>query len=178
MKLDVFSSCRRSGFTLVELMVTVTIMAIIGVSVIPTLGMIDESRKGSARDEVIRMLEYARARAVASGKPCGVMADRQRSTIAMMQIADDGTIEPMLNPFGLDEESVSIVGQYPGVEISGVDARADATGTIWFTYNAQPHSRNANGTFLQINRNNASITLSSGDEIVVYAYSGFVEVSP
>jgi prepilin-type N-terminal cleavage/methylation domain-containing protein len=168
----------RSAFTLVELLVTVTLMAILAVSVIPTLGIIDDIRKGSARDEVIRILEYSRSRAVASGRPCGVLADTFGSTVTMVQIASDGSIEPMLNPFGLDEESASIQVQYPGVTVSQVDAQSDATGTIWFTYNAQPHSRNADGTFSQLNTHNASITLSSGDEIRVYAYTGYVEVAP
>ncbi|MBL4591531.1 MAG: prepilin-type N-terminal cleavage/methylation domain-containing protein [Phycisphaerales bacterium] len=168
----------RNGFTLLEVLVVVTIMSIIAVSAVPTLGVIGDTRKGSARDEVIRMLEYARARAVASGRPCGVQVLSVDSTMTMVQIASDGSIEPMLNPFGIDEESASIAVQFPGVEISSIDAQTDALETIWFTYNAQPHSRNADGTFGQINTGNASITLSSGDQILVYAYSGFVEMAP
>ncbi|MCA9304626.1 MAG: prepilin-type N-terminal cleavage/methylation domain-containing protein [Phycisphaerales bacterium] len=169
---------RLRGFTLVEVMVTVTIMAIIAVSVIPAMDMVAETRKGTARDEVIRMLEYARARAVASGKPCGVLAQTSGSTVSMVQLDADGGIEPMLNPFGLDEEVVSIEEEFSGVSITSVDAQTDATGTIWFDYMAQPHARDADGSFGQLNTGDASITLSSGVEIVVRAYSGYVEVAP
>lgn len=168
----------RAAFTLVEVMVTVTIMAIIAVSVIPAMDTVADTREGSARDEIIRMLEYARARAIASGQPCGVIAETIGSTITMVQLDDAGEIEPMLNPFGLDEETVEISQAYSGVTISSVDAQSDATGTIWFNYKGEPHSRNADGSFSQINISDASITLSSGAEIVINAYSGLVEVAP
>lgn len=168
----------RGAFTLVEVMVTVTIMAIIAVSVIPAMDVVADTREGSARDEVIRMLEYARARAVASGEPCGVLAEITGSTVSMVQLDPSGAIEPMLNPFGLDEEAIAIPEAFSGVSITIVDAQTDATGTIWFNYKAQPHSRNADGSFGQLNTSDASITLSSGVEIVVHAYSGYVEVAP
>ena len=169
---------RSRAFTLVEVLVTVTIMAIIAVSVIPAMDVVTETRKGSARDEVIRMLEYARARAVALGQPCGVLAETTGSVVSMVQLDADGEIEPMLNPFGLDEEAVSIENEYSGVSITSVDAQTDATGTIWFDYKAQPHSRNADGSFGQFNTSDAGITLSSGVEIVVRAFSGYVEAAP
>lgn len=168
----------RRAFTLVEVMVTVTIMAIIAVSVIPAMGVVADTREGTARDEVVRMLEYARARAVASGEPCGVIAQTTGSTLAMVQLDADGEIEPMRNPFGLDEEVVSISEISSGVSIISVDAQTDASGIIWFNYKAQPHAREADGSFGQLNTSDASITLSSGVEIVIHAYSGYVEVEP
>ncbi len=172
------TSRARRGFTLLEVLVVVTIMSILAVSAVPTLGVINDTQKGSARDEVIRMLEYARARAVASGRPCGVQASTLGSMMTMVQVAADGSIEPMLDPFGVDEEPISIENKFAGVSIASVDAQTDALETIWFTYNAQPHSRLADGSFGQINTANASITLSSGDQILVYPYTGFVEVAP
>src|SRR5215213_5624244 len=61
---------RVSGFTLVELLVTVALIAIVSAMAVPLLASVGESIKlGQATREVERELQTARLRAVTSNQP-------------------------------------------------------------------------------------------------------------
>ena len=175
------SSClhkARSGFTLLELMIVVVIMGIISVTVLPAMDNIRTMREGAARDDLVRMIEVAKGRSVASGMPYGLEVNLTNSVIRLVQIDDAGSIAVTYDPLTNGERTVDLPAVYPGVTIISM-INGDGTsgsGTIWFDYEATPHIRSDTGSFVALNSESATITLSSGERVIVYPYSGAMEV--
>lgn len=68
--------CRRNaGFTLIELMIVVSLMAIIATVAVPSFkGLIESNRFKSTTNNVLGILNYARSEAVRRGEPVAVQA--------------------------------------------------------------------------------------------------------
>ncbi|MFG0314097.1 MAG: Tfp pilus assembly protein FimT/FimU [Phycisphaerales bacterium] len=168
----------RAAFTLVELMIVVVLMGIIAVSVIPAIGSVQGMREGAARDEVGRMLEVAKARAIASGVPCGLEIDLNESSLTIVRLSDAGSIEDLSDPLTMRARSVVLPSVFSGVTLSGLTNGdgVGGSGIIWFNYEATPHTRTSGGALEATNSSNATIELSSGQQVVVHAYTGVVEL--
>ncbi|MDF1808630.1 MAG: prepilin-type N-terminal cleavage/methylation domain-containing protein [Phycisphaerales bacterium] len=169
---------KQSGFTLLELMIVVVIMGIISVSVLPAMSNITTMREGAARDDLVRMIEVAKGRSVASGMPYGLEVNLSTHVVRLVQINSLGETEITYDPLTNGERSVDLPTVYPGVTIlSMINGDGDSgSGTIWFDYEATPHTRSESGSFASLNTETATITLSSREQIIVYPYSGAMEV--
>lgn len=89
--------CER-GFTLVELMVAITIASVLTLIALPTVK--DTFRKNvvSRGAQVVRSaIDRARSQAIRTGRPCGVVLERQRSRL----LPQDPAVDELL-PFGHD----------------------------------------------------------------------------
>ncbi|MCR9076520.1 MAG: prepilin-type N-terminal cleavage/methylation domain-containing protein [bacterium] len=170
--------CARAAFTLVELMIVVILMGIISASVIPAIGSVQGMREGAARDELGRMLEVTKARAIASGVPSGLQIDLNESSLTIVHLSDAGAVEELTDPLTLETRSVVLPSVYTGVTLDGFTNGdgAGGSGTIWFNYEATPHTRTSGGAMEATNSSNATIELSSGQQVIVHAYSGVVEM--
>ena len=72
---------KQSGFTLIELMVTISILAILlGIGVPSFRTMIEESRIRSVSTDIVRALELARSEAVKRGTPITLCASSDQAT--------------------------------------------------------------------------------------------------
>lgn len=168
----------RKAFTVYELLVVVVIMGIIAVSATPVLSQSIEARQAAARDEVVRLLEYARGRAIATGFPAGVRVDTNESTLRLVTISEAGAIVDLSDPINGASMGANLSLEFAEVQISSfVNGDGNSgTGTVWFDYQAEPHTRDdVSGVFDAIFVQNATITLSTGVSVVVHADSGFVE---
>ena len=167
---------RRGGFTLVELLAVVVIMGIIAVSVIPTISHAGEARRGVARDEVVRMLEYARSRAGATGEPCGVGFDTGDPVVTLVTLTDGGVVS-IIDPVTGVSKDADLGALFDGVSVSAFENGdgTTAAGVVWFDYLAAPHVRDSDGVFDAWFDRDATVTLSSGATIVVYKHSGVIE---
>lgn len=168
----------RAAFTLVELMIVVVLMGIVAASVIPAIGSVQGMREGAARDEIGRMLEVTKARAIASGAPCGLQIDLNESSLTIVRLSEAGSIEDLTDPLTLQTRSVVLPSVYSGVTLEAF-ANGDGvigSGTIWFNYEATPHTRTSGGAMEATNSSDAMIELSSGQQVIVHAYSGVVEM--
>jgi prepilin-type N-terminal cleavage/methylation domain-containing protein len=90
--------CKRVGFTLVELMVAITIASVLTLIALPTVK--DTFRKNviSRGANVVKSaIDRARAQAIRTGRPCGVVLERQRSRV----LQQDPMVDEIL-PFGHD----------------------------------------------------------------------------
>ena len=68
-------SARAGGFTLIELMISITVMAILLVVVAPSLaGFVRSSKVRSAQSELVSSLRLARSEATKRGISVGVVA--------------------------------------------------------------------------------------------------------
>lgn len=168
----------RRAFTLVELMVVILLMGIVSVTVLPALGNVEQMREGAARDEVVRFMDVARARALAAGQPIGVNVGMQSSSLSMVHLADTGGVESMTDPLTGNPRSVFVTSMYSGVTfedmLNGDGVRG--SGTVWFDYEGVPHTRDQSGSFLSLNEDSVEIEMSSSEIILVHPHSGFVEV--
>jgi len=167
----------RSGFTLVELMLVVVLMSIVAASVIPALGNVQAMREGAARDDIVRYLEIAKARAMASGMPCGLEVDMSSSSLTMVCIDDAGSVETLIDPLTADQRSLEIPTTYGGVTLDSFSGGSalSASGVVWFDFEAKPHTRSSDGTFVSLNSAAVTLELSSQQRIVVHPYSGVIE---
>ena len=168
----------QRGFTLVERMLVIVLMGIITVSVLPAMGNVQTMREGAARDDVARMLDITRSRALATGLPSGVRVDLSDSTLTLVQIETGITISPLIDPLTYNERVLDVDDLYDRVEIDSMtNGNGDSgTGYVWFNYDATPHTRLANGTFEANNDEPVRIELNSGQAVVVHPWSGVVEL--
>jgi prepilin-type N-terminal cleavage/methylation domain-containing protein len=168
----------HAGFTLVELMFVIVIMGVVSVSVIPAMDNLQGMREGAARDDLVRLIEVAKGKAVASGRPFGIRVDLVQSTLTIVEINSQGSIQIEYDPLTNNNRVINLAALYPGVAISSL-TNGDGTtgpGTVWFDYESNPHTRDQSGGFVMLNSNQVFIDLSSGDRVVIYPHSGMVEV--
>lgn len=167
----------RGGFTILELMVIVVIMGIVATTAIPVMNQSTQARQAASQDEVVRLLEFARSRALASGMPVGVVVDTSNSSLSLVTVdADDEVVSVVDQLDGQDK--VSDLGMmFSGVSITSMTNGdgVGGNGTIWFDFRAEPHTRDdVTGAFDSVFTQNATITLSTDAQIVVHAGSGLV----
>lgn len=168
----------RAGFTMIELMVIVVIMAILAGTVIPVMDQSTQARQGASRDEVVRSFEFARAFAIAGGVPAGVAIDTSESTLGIVTLNDSGAIIPVVDRIDGQIKEADLSQHYAGVTIvsfvNGNGTTGD--GTVWFDFQAEPHTRvQSSGAFDAVFNQNATLTMSTGTTITVHAGSGLVE---
>ena len=168
----------RYAFTLVELMVVVLLMGIVSVTVLPAMGNVQQMREGAARDEVIRFIDVAKARALASGEPVGVEVGLQSSSLSMIRVIETGGVEIMTDPLTGGQRRVFVSAMYSGVTLEGMlnGDGSNGSGTVWFDYEGTPHMRDQFGAFESLNEEPVEIEMSSSEIILVHPHSGFVEV--
>lgn len=173
-----YSSRSRRAFTLVELMVVVVIMGVLSAAVVPAMSNVRAMREGGARDDVVRMIQVAKGRAVASGMPRGLRVNLSDSSLTIVKITDLGDVEIGFDPLTNGDRTINIASLYSGVSIVDMvnGNGAGGSGIIWFDYESSPHTRNASGGFVALNTTNVTITLSSGEQVIVYPFSGTLEV--
>lgn len=168
----------RRAFTVLELVFVVMIMGILAAAVIPAMDNLRTMRAGAARDDLIRMIEVAKGRAVASGKPHGLQIDIAGSTVTLMSLDADGDAIADPDPLTGDTRSINLAATYREILLAQFvnGDGVSGSGVIWFDFEANPHTRTLAGAFATLNDEQARVTLSSGEVVVVHPYSGVVEV--
>lgn len=82
---------RAAGFTLVELMITIAILAIVmGIAVPSFSEMIKRNKRASCTNELVGALQLARSEAVRSGRPVTVAARDDEDIATGIAITDAG----------------------------------------------------------------------------------------
>jgi len=169
---------RRGGYTVMELLLIVVIIGILASTAIPVMSQSVEARQGASRDEVIRILEFARGRAIASGVPVGVQVDSATARLHLVTLNQAGAVIDIIDPIDGEIKLADLTRDYAGVAINSfVNGNGTSgDGTVWFDYRAVPHTRdNISGGFTAAFSQNATITLSTGTLVVIHANSGLVE---
>ena len=166
-----------SGYTLLELLLIVVIMGILASSAIPVLNQSTRARQGASRDEVVRLFEFARGRAMAGGVPAGVVVDTSDNTLRLVTLDENGEALDMVDPIDGGIKQSNLSNEYAGVVIdsfvNGDGSSGD--GVVWFDFRSEPHTRDDTGAFDSSFSQSATLTLSTGTLIVIHAYTGMVE---
>ncbi|NWO06176.1 MAG: GspH/FimT family pseudopilin [Alteromonadaceae bacterium] len=98
---------KHSGFTLIELMIVVALIAIIAMVAVPGFSsLIESNRHKSTTNNVIGILNYARSEAVRRGEPVSVRAtdgDLQNGLVVILESVDPDD-DPNPNPLRQGDE--------------------------------------------------------------------------
>ncbi|MFZ4574432.1 MAG: prepilin-type N-terminal cleavage/methylation domain-containing protein [Phycisphaerales bacterium] len=166
------------GFSLIEISIVVIIIGIVAVSAIPAFSHLSATRRAAAGGEIERMLCHARARAVAEGRPHAIRIEVSSGRLTPYEISSQGSAPTVsLTSDGRTDEGLLLPTAFPGVSLSqfiGGDGVASASGWIWFGTDGSPQTRNASGGLVAECTQDASLTVSNGDTIVVTRRTGAI----
>lgn len=175
------SSERRPSraFTLVELIVVIAITAVLAVSAVPAIERVRETTQLAARDEVHRLLEQVRARAIQSGAAAGLRIDLGSQALLPIEHAG-GAIVPMTGPLGMPGEASMIGVLFQGASIDrvidgGGQSRQIGEATLWFGHDGIPERRSDSGELLGLATSDAVVEADAGWTVTVYRGSGMIE---
>jgi prepilin-type N-terminal cleavage/methylation domain-containing protein len=167
----------RPGFTLIEVIVVILMVAILSAVAVPRLANIGSSRAGVAARSIARDLTYARERAIATGTRTWVVFSPSTHSYSVLSEdpANPGRIgaTTLTDPNGTGKPFVQYLntGEYVGVTMSSA---VFGTGSeVGFDWVGKPYSNSS--TALSAN---GTITLSGGYSVTVEATTGLAKVLP
>lgn len=163
------------GFTLVELLIVIVIIAIAALTAIPMMSSAASVQIRSAANMLTADLEYAKSMSISRGQNYSVVFDK---TTESYQIFKDqgGTLVPIEHPVkkGFDYKvDFSSDSRLDKVVIDDADFDPDSSNTIKFDYLGSPY--NGNNTPL----NSGVINLQAGGTtatVRVEAVTGFISI--
>ncbi len=172
----------RGGFTLVELIAVVVVLAAVSISAAPALVSLSGIRDASLGRELGRRVNLARAVAGASGRPTGVRFDAAAQSMMLVQVATAGAPPTPLPGItgsvdGGSAGADSVSSLFPGSSIVSVSLDpAGAHDTLWFSYMGVPHLRDGTGAPAGDLVQDAVIGVSGGHTLTVRMVTGLVEL--
>lgn len=162
---------QNSGFTLVELVMTMVILGILAVMAIPRLTNLTSFDEATYRDSVVSILSLGRQRAIAGRRyVCVTVTAGTGSNAGVSLSMDARTPESITGPLACTEP-LSLTG-YPQCS-SGVACPKSATvGFASFAFD--PQGRPVDGSRSLLTSNPAvSITISNQQTVTIQARSGY-----
>ncbi|MBL8760319.1 MAG: type II secretion system protein [Phycisphaerae bacterium] len=168
----------RPAFTFLELVVVIAIMAILAGSVIPAISGMDDARGAAAAQEVQRRLQHARQHALAIGEATGLRLTIETGAFELITKRPGGLPQTARDALGMPAATWHLPVAFPGVSLAGVTHTNgnSGNGTIWFSFEGEPQTRDADGGTPVAATNDAVITLSNARAITVRRLSGLVEL--
>lgn len=168
---------RAGAFTILELVVVIVVMAILAGAVVPAISGMEEARGAAAAQEVQRRLEFCRQNALAVGEATGLRVTAESGRFEMLTKRPGGIAQAARDPLGQPAEAWYLSAAFPGVSISSVVYPDGSTGdgTIWFSFEGEPQTRDSSGESPISATQDAVITLSNGLSVTVRRLSGLVE---
>lgn len=172
------------GFTILEMIAVIVITGLVAVSVVPAVARIDDAKKAAGAFDVARTIEFARARAAASGLPTGVRFDTALDTMLVVESESGGVAQAIVDALGEAAEPTDLGEQF-GADVQRISLSTGAVSagtidrsTVWFTFALVPHLRNESGAYAGALDSDGLISFGSGAVVTVRAGSGLVEVTP
>ena len=171
--LDRWPGSRVGGFTLVELLAVLIMLAIISAVVVPALTSVNATRQAAAASRLVRDLQLARQRSVARGVRTWVVvnADQQQYALLIEDPAAPGRAGrvPMIDDATGRAFVVALnQGEWRGASIEGVDLAGAAE--IGFDTRGRPLA--ADETILA---SDGTISLSGAHRVRITARTGMVQ---
>lgn len=174
------------GFTLLEIMVVVLILAIVSATAVPAFSFYTQGRRAAAGVEVQRLLEQCRSLSMAEGTPMGLSIDLSAQRIRRQVILTPGSAPtaPQTSD-GRTDEGFTMEERFPGILIESVTDGQGSTSTfssitgtgtvvIWFSFDGTPQSRDEAGTLLSPWTADASIQIRDGQTLRVSRVTGVI----
>lgn len=161
------------GFTLIELVVVIVIAAIVAAISVPSLGSFASTRRAMAARQMVRDLDYARERAIATGTRTWVAFATGTNSYSVLQEnpASPGRAgaNVLADPAFAGKDYVQSLGtgDYAGVSI--VRAEFGAGTDVGFDWLGRPSDSTAADL-----TDAGVVTLSGGTTVTVQAVTGLV----
>lgn len=165
-------SIKDGGFTLIELIGVLVILAVLVAAAVPAMQSLSSSRRALGASELLHDVSYARRRAVATGTTHWVTLDVAADQYAILidDTANPGIAgaRPLPDPSdGRPLVRVLNVGQFEGVQI--ISAAFDGASSVGFDWLGRPLE--TGGAPLVVS---GSISLTGGHLIEVETRTGYV----
>lgn len=120
----------KQGFTLVEVVSVLVVMAILGLMVVSQVGSTDNARLAARSGDVLNKLRYAHVRAVKSGAPWGVRSDA--TNMWLFRGADPTDVVSRQRFPGESDLQVSLAGK--GMTVTAFTVIFDGYGIPYTAY--------------------------------------------
>lgn len=164
----------RHGFTLVEMLIVVAILAIAAAIVVPMASSAGSMQLRSAVNIVAADLEYAKSLSISQGQRYAVIFDKTTESYRVVNEAGDTVPHPVKKGF-LFTVDFRNDSRLAGVDI--VDANFDGVATVSFDSLGSPY-HGSGGTAAALN--SGVVTLRAGGvtrTVNVEAVTGYITVS-
>lgn len=173
----------RSGVTLIEIVVVITIVGILAITVLPSFARTDEARRAAGVAEVQRVLAFARECAMSSGRPVGASVITGDHRIELVTVNAMGQPVPLPNPLGQDSAPIRLRDRF-GVSIqdvsipapAGAGSSPSAVPAIWFDHRGRPHLRADNGNHVADSTGESEIVFTDQSRVVVTPRTGMIRI--
>ena len=166
--------CRWHGFTIIELLIVVVILAIAAMAAIPLSSSAGSMQLRSAANMVAADLEYAKSMSISRGQSYSVVFDEGAESYRILDQNSNLIKHPVKKGF---DYIVDFSGDSRLSKVDLVDADFDGTEIVKFDYLGSPYS--FDGTTTKPLLNSGSITLQAGTmtlTVNVEAVTGFISV--
>lgn len=173
------SSRQLRAFTLIEVLVVVSITAILAVSVVPAFASMADARRAAAAREIERLLLLARARAMATSTPHALQLNTTSGAFQLVCLNRTTlAVEPALDASGSPWPATTLNTAFPGVSVSSIQSQAagGSSTSFWFSFNGTPDLRNLSGERIGSPTTVSQITLTGNLIIQVHPNTGAVMV--
>ena len=167
-------SIKNSGFTLIEILIVVMIIAIAAMITTPMVTSATSVQIHSAANVIAADLEYARSIAIGKGMEFAVVFDQENESYQLFKVKD-GTLETIEHPLVKKPYIVEFGSDVRLDKVDIVDVDFDGTYEIRFDYMGNP--KIGEDTYLQAQ---GVINLCAGETeitIEVEPVTGFILIS-
>lgn len=167
---------KNSGFTLIEILIVVMIIAIAAMIAVPMMTSAASVQIRSAANLIAADLEYAKSMAIGKGMDFAVVFDKENESYQLFKVKDeDGSLEMIENPLTKELYEVKFSSDVRLDKVDIVDVDFDGTEKIRFDYMGNP--KIGEDTYLQAQ---GVINLHAGGTnitIKVEPVTGFILIS-
>jgi len=162
------------GFTIVELMIVIVIIAIAAVMAVPLMSSAGSLQIRSAANMIASDLEYAKSMAISRGRSYSVVFDKDAESYQIEDEKDDGSWDVIKHPVRKGFDYVVNFADRGLDKVDIVNASFNSTSVVKFDFLGSPH----NGGGGPINSGVVSLAAGSSTVTVeVEPVTGFITIN-
>jgi prepilin-type N-terminal cleavage/methylation domain-containing protein len=143
---------KQKGFTFIEIMIVITILAIIAAVALPTLSSTDYKKLDIAAQEIAQAIRFTRLESMRTGIPHGVFVDKDTDTVKAYSLESGTAVFNVYHP--VDKKIYTL----------NIRSDANTKNIDLFDYNINFHSLSGNRQYLGFSNQGIPKYYSSGTD--------------